>query len=168
MIGRDYRRRGNATIEFTLVGIPLMFVLVSVFEMSRGMWTYHTLAYTLKEANRWAIVHGSDCYLSSNTCKKTLNDLATVIKNAGIGLDPAKLNVTLTANGTVTHCTPLTTCVGSTTSWPGTVAQPGTDIVIAGTYPFRSAIAMFWPGAGSPMGFGVFDLPARSRDRVQF
>jgi len=27
----NHRRRGNAMIEFTLVGIPLMFLIVSVF-----------------------------------------------------------------------------------------------------------------------------------------
>src|SRR5215831_11346653 len=37
-------QRGATTVEMTLVGIPLMFVLVSIFEMSRGMWVYHTVA----------------------------------------------------------------------------------------------------------------------------
>ena len=82
-------RRGNAIIEFTLVGIPLVFVLASSFEMARGMWTYHTLAYTIKEATRWSIVHGSDCFSGSQSCNHayTQNDVATVIRNAGIGLE---------------------------------------------------------------------------------
>lgn len=165
------RRRGNATIEFTLVGIPLIFVLVSTFEMARGMWNYHTLAYTAKEGTRWAIVHGADCYSGSSVCNHTYtrNDIATVIQSAGIGLDPALLNVTLTVNGvTTTNCNPLNSCIGDATAWPGVTATPSTDIVISATYPFRSAIAMFWPGVGKAQAFGVFTLPAYSRDRVMF
>jgi Flp pilus assembly protein TadG len=166
------RRRGHATLEFTLVGIPLIFVLVSVFEMSRGMWTYHTLAYALKEGTRFAIVHGSDCSTNGNTCSTTLADVANRIRSAGIGLDPSLLNVTLRVNGATAGCgKPLTTCLSgpaSGTVWPGDNGQPGTDVVITGTYPFRSAIAMFWPGAGRPMGFGVFNLPAQSREMMQF
>ena len=42
---RLFRSRcgGQSLVEFTLVGIPLIFVLISVFEISRGMWMYHTL-----------------------------------------------------------------------------------------------------------------------------
>jgi hypothetical protein len=54
------RRRGNATIEFTLVGIPLLCVLISTFEMARGMWLYHTLAYAVKEGARYAAVRGQN------------------------------------------------------------------------------------------------------------
>jgi TadE-like protein len=54
------RRRGNATIEFTLVGIPLLCVLISTFEMARGMWLYHTLAYAVKEGTRYAAVRGQN------------------------------------------------------------------------------------------------------------
>ena len=30
------RQGGQALVEFTFVGIPIMFVLISVFEVSRG------------------------------------------------------------------------------------------------------------------------------------
>src|SRR5215471_18790761 len=59
MTGRRNRQRGGSSlIEFTLVGIPIIFVLISTFEMSRGMWLYHTLAYAAREGTRYAIVHG--------------------------------------------------------------------------------------------------------------
>ena len=39
------RERGTTLLEFTLVGIPLIFLLISTVEISRGMWQYHTLAH---------------------------------------------------------------------------------------------------------------------------
>jgi hypothetical protein len=42
------------------------------------------------------------------------------------------------------------------------------QVEIRGQYPFRSAIAMFWPGAGPGMTFGTFLLPASSRERIQY
>jgi hypothetical protein len=39
MTGRRQRQcGGNALIEFTLVGIPMMFVVISIFQVALGMW----------------------------------------------------------------------------------------------------------------------------------
>jgi hypothetical protein len=46
---RKQRQRGSAMIEFTLVGIPMIFLLISIFEISRAMWNYHTLAFAIRE-----------------------------------------------------------------------------------------------------------------------
>jgi hypothetical protein len=35
------------------------------------MWTYHTLAYAVKEGTRYASVHGKGCE-APNTCTKTV------------------------------------------------------------------------------------------------
>jgi hypothetical protein len=166
-------RGGNATLEFTLVGIPLIFVLFSTFEMARGMWLYHTLAHAVKEGTRWAMVHGADCKDTSRYCTKTytLDDLARVIASAAVGLEPAKLNVSLTVADTAISSTTLDQWIGNATPWAGTpsLAIPGAaDVLISATYPFESSIAMFWPGAGRGVNFGVFSLPAESRERVQF
>ena len=40
----------------TLVGIPIIFTLICVFEISRGMWIYHTLAYAVNDAAARRIV----------------------------------------------------------------------------------------------------------------
>src|SRR5579871_5563504 len=63
------KRSGQSLIEFTLVGIPLIFVLISVFEISRGMWIYHTLAYSVKNGVRYASVHGINCVGSATNSK---------------------------------------------------------------------------------------------------
>jgi len=169
-------RRGNALLEFTLVGIPLIFVLISVFEISRGMWLYHTLAHAVKEGTRFAVVHGRSCEVEPNSCTVTVRDIAGRIRADGVGLLPQELNVTLSSESnsplSVVDCRPLTTCLEGFTAaqqWPQYPSnQPGMDLTVTATYPFRSAIAMFWPGAGPGMNFGVFTFPARSTETIQF
>jgi Flp pilus assembly protein TadG len=57
------KQKGSVTIEFAMVGVPLIFALISMVEMSRGMWMYCTQAYALNEAARYVSVHGVDCRL---------------------------------------------------------------------------------------------------------
>ena len=175
---------GSAILEFTLVGIPMIFVLISVFEVARGMWVYHTLAHAVKEGTRFAIVNGKNCAAIPG-CTVTIADIADRIRLAGVGLAPNELEVRLTSmrqssgggvvvNGTPVNCTPLSSCL-SRSSQPGDVWPPGPgnrpkmdSVLIEGTYPFRSAIAMFWPGAGRGMKFAAFWLPASSMEVIQF
>ncbi len=186
------RRAGSAMIEFTLVGIPLIFILISVFELARGMWQYHTAAHAFREGTRFAIVHGNDCNIYPSNCAVTIRDISARIRDAALGLLPTDLeNVTFDAysgsNSTAIAtrhfvCPTLADCLqggsaGDTTYWPA--GAPGTPevaggyrhinrIEISGEFPFRSAIAMFWPGAGRPSSFGVFRFPASSKEAVQF
>lgn len=180
-MGTKHRRAGNAVLEFTLVAIPLIFVFISVFEMARGMWMYHTLAYAVKEGTRFAMVHGSNCE-SPNACQKTVGDIAKVVRAAAVGLDTSLLDVSLTAltpppNSTVigaaanpTTCNPLSTCISDPTVWPQAPANiaGAIDIQIRATYHFDSALALFWPGAGGGFIFGRLDMPAVARERIRF
>ena len=52
--------KGSSMVEFALVGIPLIFILISIFEISRGMWMYETVAHAVREGARYAAVHGQD------------------------------------------------------------------------------------------------------------
>ncbi|MDP2996751.1 MAG: TadE/TadG family type IV pilus assembly protein, partial [Bryobacterales bacterium] len=170
---RRHRRKGSAMIEFTLVGIPMIFVLVSIFEMSRAMWVYHTLAYAVKDAVRFAVVHGKSCETAGGQAT-TVQQIAERVQWAGVGLLPDVLNLSLTtASGTV-NCFPLASCLaiagppatpGNTARWPPEPGNMRGDTLVAtGTYPFRSALSMFWPGAGPGMTFGTFTLRANSRE----
>lgn len=183
--------RGNATIEFTLVGIPLVFVLISTIEMARGMWIYHTLAFAVKEGTRYAVARGQN-----NSTPATYRSVCNAIVQAGTGLLPEDLSLVFKSDligTTFTHSYgPFTadTCAPSghnpTDAWPpgDNLAlidnQPGQTISITGAYPFASAIAMFWPGAGPGMTFSPgtpqaacsnkfgFCLPASSQDVMQY
>jgi hypothetical protein len=179
------RRRflGNATIEFTLVGIPLVFVLISTIEMARGMWIYHTLAYAVKEGTRYAVVRGQN-----SPKQPTYQGVCNAIVQAGTGLLPEELALTFhsaTAKDVTCACkssssSSWTPCSAGT--WPpgDNLAvidnQPGQSISITGYYPFVSAISMFWPGAGAGMTFqglpcqgpASLCLPASSQDVMQY
>src|SRR5258708_26191990 len=89
------RQKGSSMLEFVLVGIPVIFVLISLFEIARGMWTYHTMAYAVREGVRYATVHGKGC-ASPNTVQVTIGQITSVIKAAGVGLPPSTTTVTLT------------------------------------------------------------------------
>ena len=117
---RKNRRRspGQALVEFTLVGIPIIFVLISIFEVSRGMWLYHTLAYSAKVGVRYASVHGINCIGSAvnpklqnpNDCAvkmgpaDTQGTVAYVIRQAAVGLDPTKTTITFIDSGIPVTC----------------------------------------------------------------
>jgi hypothetical protein len=149
----------------TLVGIPMIFVLISVFEISRGMWIYHTLSYAVREATRYAVVHGHNCYVSPNNCPITVADVARRLENAGVGLIPAELN----ANIGGISCNPLSSCFANTTAFPQANAyQQGQPVTVSATYLFRSAISMFWPGAGPGMVFAPVTFGAASTETIQF
>jgi TadE-like protein len=184
---------GNATIEFTLVGIPLVFVLISTIEMARGMWIYHTLAYAVKEGTRYAVARGQNNPTAQNNppTPPSYQTICSVVAQAGTGLLQEDLTLrfhSATAKDITCTCSP--TGSTSTSGWPACQAnpwppgdnlsvidnQPGETISITGFYPFVSAISMFWPGAGPGMTFqsltcqgaGALCLPAASQDVMQF
>jgi hypothetical protein len=172
-------RRGNTLIEFTLVGIPLIFVLISTFEIARGMWLYETLAHAVREGVRFAAVHGNNCTIYPNNCITTVQDIARRIERAGVGLLPEEVrNVVMATPTRQIRCATLAQCLQDTTffpalprgapGYPDTGSQQGSWIEIRAEYPFRSAIAMFWPGAGPGMVFGTHVLSASSRERIQY
>lgn len=165
---------GNSFLEFTFVGIPLIFVLISIFEVSRAMWVYTTLAHAAKQGTRYAIVHGENCSTSPNQCQVTVANIATVVRDAGVGLIPADVTLRIqsmsgvnvisgsTVNGS------LTSLLTNNTTWPtGIGAQRGIDVEIRINYIFRSALAFFWTGTRG-FTFGSFNLGASSRDRIMF
>ena len=169
MATRKERQRGSAMIEFTLVGIPMMFLLISIFEMSRAMWNYHTLAFALREGTRYAVVHGAGCSTDPrNSCQATVSQVAQRIQDAGIGLDADQLALTFTSSGNSVKCT-LKTCLATATSWPEAPKNTaGSAIAISGSLPFQSALVMFWPGAGKGVGIPTAYLTAGSADIIQF
>jgi Flp pilus assembly protein TadG len=178
------KRRGQSLLEFTFVGIPIIFTLISIFEISRGMWIYHTLANAAKVGVRFSIVHGKDCVPNpptiNNNCQKTVADVAQVIQDAGVGLD---INNTEVRFRTVTEAGVATTvatcnlrgntngCQNQTAAYfppdSGVLNAAGSQVEIQMVTPFRSAVAMFWPGS-QPVSFAVTDMYASSRDRIQF
>jgi len=163
------KRKGSVVVEFTLVGIPLIFALISIVEMSRGMWIYHTQAYAVNEGVRYVVVHGADCTSGGNTCGVTVGQIASHIAAVGGGLNTSNWTVTLySATSASVSCSPLSSCTTNTTVWPASPDNAvGASIAIAGSYTFNTSLAMFWPGT-LPTKFGAFNLPAYAQQVIQF
>jgi hypothetical protein len=158
-------------LEFTLAGIPAIFIIMSTIELSMGMWQYHTLAYALKEATRQVVVRGHGCTTGGNNCGMTVGSITKAISDAGIGISPSELNVTLTtASGQTQACSPLNSCFSSATAWPpssNSDDKPGKTITISGQFAFHPAIAMLWPGAKSA-DFSTVTFSTSSAQVIQF
>ena len=155
-------------LEFTLVGIPLIFILISTFEIARGMWIYQTLAFAVKATAKYASVHGNSCAVLGNSCSTTVASMAAKIKDKGVGLLPDETSFTLTDAGGSINCPTLSGCLTNTTAWPTTAGgKPGSNITITARYEFRSALAMFWPGRQA-VRFDAVNLPASAYATIQF
>ncbi len=180
----------------TLIGIPIIFVLISTFEMSRGMWIYQTLSYAAREGTRYMAVHGVNCQTTPNACAVNQADLGRILGNATTGLTPGDVHVTFTSCSTPTTCADkigyppsvctLTqlqagTCTNSTTCTATLCGNNtcnyiptcggyvlATPISVQLTYPFHSAMSMFWPGAGRGFVFSPVTFTAISTDYIQF
>ncbi len=167
-MGARKQCRGNALLEFTLVGIPLIFILISTFELARGMWNYHTMSFAVKEGARLAALKGKGCSQPGNNCGITVAGIAKYIAKAGVGLDASALNVTLASASGSVQCNPLSNCYTNATAWPPTGQNArGMTVTVTGQYAFRSAMAIFWPGAAK-VSFNALNLPASSRQGIQF
>jgi len=152
-------------LEFVLAGIPMMFVLISMFELSRGLWAYHSVGYSVREGVRYATFHGKGC-LSPNTCSVTIGQISSVIKSAGSGLDPAAVTVQFTSAVGAVSSNTLANQLASTTVWPPAGSNsPGQNVKISMKYPFRSFLGVLWSGSSSNQ---IIYLPASSTEPIQY
>jgi Flp pilus assembly protein TadG len=163
------RQRGSTALEFVLVGIAMIFMLICLFEISRGLWAYHTLAYAVREGTRYAAMHGKGCSSSPNSCSVTIGNIITYMKNAGGGFDPDNTTLTFTPqSGSATSDT-LTNLASSSTQFPPSSASaPGNTVQIASQYKFRTVLAMLWYGSGPINDSRTFYLSASSKEPIQF
>jgi Flp pilus assembly protein TadG len=167
MRGRRKSCTGNAMVEFTLVAIPLIFVVISIVELSRGMWIYTTLAHAVKTGARYAAVHGNGCVSASSSCAATIANVAQTIADDSMGLAGQMTVVMQTPHSSQT-CNPISSCTANAGAWPPSGDNDvGTILTISGSYNFTSALAMFWPGAAKT-GSSSMNLGATASETVAF
>jgi len=164
----DGQRRGSVLIEFTLVGIPLIFMMTSIMMIALAMWQFETLAYGTQTTARFVVMHGRTCTQDGNSCTVTLNDIATYFSGQTIALDPNKTKLTLKSVSGTTTCEPLISCNGNTTVFPS-AADNGInfDVTVTATYGVVNPLALFWRGTAGA-GPGTLNLFATSRQRIMF
>jgi Flp pilus assembly protein TadG len=163
------KEKGSTLIEFTLVGIPLILMFISLVEMSISMWSYHTLAHAVREGARYASTKGQGCTYTGNTCSVTVANVAQQIASAGVGLIPAQLNVTLTSSAGSVTCNPVTNCYSNSATWPPSPGNmPGSSISVSGYYPVQTnLVLMFFPSTGTSK-LSAVTLPATTQQIIQF
>jgi Flp pilus assembly protein TadG len=162
-------RAGNSCIEFTLVGIPTIFIVISTMEMARGMWAYNSLGHTAREAARFASRKGENCASAPNDCSASVADIVDRSRATAFGIPPNELNVSLTSVAGTTACAPVNACAEDESMWPPAAGNAvGAEITVTASYRFRSAIAMFWPGAGASQVHRGFLFEASSTERIGF
>ncbi len=163
-------------LEFTLAGIPLIFVWISVVQMAIGSWRYQTLQYATEAANAYISAHGSNCSKMTNNCSIQIKHAASIFRQAAIGIPDQSVSLTFRAfksdhvsvSPTAVTCT-LASCLTNTTSWPPAgFDDPGSDIEISASYTtaVNSGGAML--AGGSYLNVMGNNLPAYSRQMVVF
>jgi hypothetical protein len=163
--------KGSTLLEFTLVGVPMIFLLISIVEMARGMWIYTTLGHAIAVGTRYAITRGpgytTTCTAASgNGCQLTVQMVAQEINGASPGLIANQMiNVVIGPVGGTVACGNLSSCLGDTTALNLTRGQ---QFSVTAQYQFTSAISMFWPGRNKGMQMGSFNLPATAQEVIQF
>jgi len=157
-------------LEFVLMGVPIIFLTLSVFEASLMMWQYHTMAEAVQIVGQYITAHGIDCTQNGNTCSITVGNIASYVEQTGVGLDPSKLNITLASQNSTVPCNPVNTCTGNNTVFPPSANADnavGADVTVKATYSMNNPITMFWPGR-TTTATGVLTLGATSTQRILF
>lgn len=174
---------GNQTLEFTMVGIPLTFILFSIANMSFAMLTMHTLQESVEQGARYVATRGSTCSSGGNTCSVTVQQIAAVVVGAAPGISPSNIKLTLTPaadTGNAITCNPLTLCMSScstgcnasrTVTWPTSTNSdnsPGQDIVVSADCTVSAPMVLFWPGNSASKQIPSATFHAYSRQRLTF
>jgi hypothetical protein len=166
------KQRGSTLLEFTWVGIAMIFVMISLVSLAQGMWAYHSLAYAVREGTRYSVTHGVTCTTAPNTCGVTVANVAAVIHNAAPALSSSNLTLTFTPAAGSTITGTLSSLMGNSTSWPPSspagANSVGQSLSISAVYPFTSLIAVFWPGTHPQGAPGIVYLSSSSTDQIQF
>ena len=165
---RKKLQRGIALIEFTIVGIPVIFLTTSIIDMSLESWNFHSMVYAIEVADRYACAHGKTCSKGGNTCTIKVQDVASMISHQALGLDPSSMNVILTTNSATTNCFPLNACFSNTTQFPSTTDNNvGLDIKISATYTMHNPVSMLWFGSAGT-SIGSFTVGATTRQNIVY
>jgi Flp pilus assembly protein TadG len=162
------RRRGSTLLEFTLTGIPLMFLSLSVIECSIAMLEYDSMANAATVAARYAASHGATCG-TPNTCTVTIEDVANLIANNSWIINTGNMTVTFTDPSGSTTCT-LSTCQTNSATFPsstGGANAVGNQITINLTHKITNPMPMFWPPNADQDDTG-YNLSANSVQVIQF
>jgi len=162
-------RRGSTLLEFTLTGIPLMFLSLSIVECSIAMLEYDSMANAATVAARFAASHGATCAQSPNSCTVRIEDVANVIASSAWIISNSTMSVTFTDNSGSTTCE-LSVCQTNTAQFPSSTSAAnavGNPITINVSHKVTNPLPMFWPPNADFDDTG-YNLSANSLQVIQF
>ena len=162
-------RRGDTLIEFTLTGIPIIFLGISIVECSIAMCEYESMSNAVTIAARYAASHGATCSANGNSCTIEIKNVANLIAATAWIISSASMTVTLTDNSGSTTCT-LSTCETNTAQFPsssGNANAVGNNITIKVTHKLTNPLPMYWPPHADSDDSGYL-LGATSYQAIQF
>ena len=163
------RRSGNSLLEFTLTGLPLIFIGIAIIECALGMYEYQSMANAVTVAARYAANHGAGCSQNGNTCTIRIEDIASVITAYTTIMAPATLTVSFTDNNATTTCT-LDNCLTNSSQFPSSTNSAnvaGNPITISLTHTINNPMPIFWPPRADTDNSG-YTLGANSVQVIQF
>jgi hypothetical protein len=180
------REHGAAIVEFLFAGIPIVFLVLIIFELCLALWSYHTLAAAIEDGTLYASTKGQGCTYTGNSCRVSVSAIVQDILAAGVGINPGQLNLAFHSSASAYYpdivCNPATTCLSgsyTTTLWPPAKVSSGPPAVygdmpeisyidITGTYPSPvPVIGLLVPAQLLP-GIGTLQFSATSRQVIQF
>lgn len=85
--------RGQALVEFALVGIVFFLLVLGMIDVGRAVWNYNTLAEATREGTRYAIVHGADSSAPSGPSNDA--NVKQEVQKFASGLNASRLTVTV-------------------------------------------------------------------------
>lgn len=90
-LGRLIRLKGQAMVEFALVLPLLILIIMGVFDLGRGIYSYNVISNSAREGARYGIVR-CDSLTASLPTSERANVKNTAIAKA-IGVDPADIAI---------------------------------------------------------------------------
>jgi Flp pilus assembly protein TadG len=92
-------RRGVTAVEFAVIGPVTFFILIALIVGGMGIFRYQELASVVREASRWASVHGAQYQQDTGNPAATAQDVYNnVIAPNAVGLDLSQLSYSVTWN----------------------------------------------------------------------
>jgi Flp pilus assembly protein TadG len=99
-------RRGATIVEFAVVGPLVFLLLIGLLVGGLGIFRYQEVAYTAREASRWASVHGSDYAQETGKSAATAADVynqAIAPKATSLQLNQLSYSVSWNTNNSPYH-----------------------------------------------------------------
>jgi Flp pilus assembly protein TadG len=162
------RRRGDTLIEFTLTGIPIIFICITIVECSIAMCEYESMMNAVSIAARYAASHGATCG-NPNSCTVEIENIANLISSTAWIINTASMTVTFTDNSGSTTCT-LSACQTNTAQFPSSTSNAnavGNPITIKLTHKLTNPLPMYWPPHADTDDAG-YTLGATSVQVIQY